>query len=98
MRINWTPAARLTYFSVLEYLSKEWTAQEVENFIYKTEHAIAQIAENPYMFKASRKKIHVRKGLITAHNSLYYRIKPRKKEIELITFWDNRRDPLKSRY
>jgi plasmid stabilization system protein ParE len=98
MKISWTPTARLTYFKVLEYLSKDWTIKEVENFIYKTEHTIAQIAQDPYMFKASRKKINVRKGFITEHNSLYYRVKPIKKEIELITFWDNRRDPLKIRY
>jgi hypothetical protein len=45
------------------------------------------------MFQASRKKKNVRKGLITKHNTLYYRIKPRKKELELIIFWDNRKDP-----
>jgi hypothetical protein len=56
---------------------------------------LEQIKSNPEMFLASRKKKNVQKGLITKHNTLYYRIKPRKKEIELITFWDHRQDPKK---
>jgi hypothetical protein len=68
MKISWTPTARQTYFKVLDFLSEAWTRREVENFIYKTEHAIAQIAEHPYMFKASKKKKSVRKSFITEHN------------------------------
>lgn len=98
MKISWTPTARLTYFKLLEYLSNAWTLKEVENFIYKTENTIAQITDNPYMFKASKKIKNVRKGFITEYNSLYYRVKAQKNEIELITFWDNREDPLKIKY
>ena len=98
MKIRWTPTARMTYFKVLDFIYKQWTTNEVENFIYKSEHTISQITEHPYLFKASEKKKNVRKGFITEHNSLYYRVKPRKKEIELITFWDNRQDPSKLKY
>ena len=98
MKISWTPTARRTFFKVLEYLSKDWTIREIENFIDKTEQTIAQISANPYMFKSSKKKKSVRKGFITEYNSIYYRVKPRKKEIELITFWDNRQNPLKIRH
>jgi plasmid stabilization system protein ParE len=98
MKISWTPTARLTYFKVLEYISKEWTIKEVESFIDKTEQTIAQIAETPFMFKASRKMKNVRKGFVTEHNSLYYRVKPQKGEIELLTFWDNRQSPTKIKY
>ncbi|HEX2934322.1 MAG TPA: hypothetical protein VHO72_03120 [Bacteroidales bacterium] len=98
MKISWTPNARLTYFKILEYLSEKWTIKEVESFIYKTEQTIALIEENPYMFKASKKKKTVRKGYITELNSIYYRVKPKKKEIELITFWDNRQNPSKIKH
>jgi len=59
---------------------------------------LTQITENPEMFQASRKKANIRKALITGHNTLYYRIKPKNKEVELITFWDNRQDPQKLAY
>ena len=98
MIIKWTPTARNTYFNVLDYLSKEWSLREIENFVNETETVLDQIKEHPYMFKASRKKKNVRKGFVTKHNSLYYRVKPRKKEIELITFWDNRQNPARIKY
>ena len=98
MKISWTPTARKTYFEVLDHLDRNWTIKEVENFINEVEHLLEQIKSNPEMFQASRKKKNVRKGLITKHNTLYYRIKPKKRELELIIFWDNRKDPGKSTY
>ena len=98
MKISWTPTAKRTYFIILGHLAENWTTREVENFINEVESLLSQIADNPEMFQASRKKKHVRKGLITKHNTLYYRIRPRKKELELISFWDNRQDPEKLTY
>ncbi len=98
MKISWTPTARRTYFKVLDYLAENWTKREVAHFISEVESLLNQITNNPEMFQASRKKKSVRKALITKHNTLYYRIKPRKKELELITFWDNRQNPNKFTY
>lgn len=78
--------ARYTYFRVLEYLDEAWTIREIQNFVDRTEKTLSQIVKTPEMFEASRKKKNVRKGLITKHNTLYYRIKIRKQEIELIPF------------
>ena len=54
---------------------------------------LEQIKQNPEMFEESRKKKNVRKGFVTKHNTLYYRVRPRKKELQLLLFWDNRQDP-----
>ena len=98
MEISWTPTAKKTYFKVLDYLAEEWTKKEVENFVHKVESILEQIKSNPEMFEASRKKKNVRKGLINKQNTLYYRVKPRKNELELITFWYNRKDLKKLAY
>ena len=98
MKISWTPTARKTYFKVLDHLAEEWTKREVGIFINEVESLLEQIKSNPEMYQASRKKRNVRKALITEQTTLYYRIKPRKKELELITFWDNRQDPRKLAY
>ncbi len=98
MKISWTPGARLTYFKVLEYLDKTWTKKEIQNFVNRTEKVLGQIIKDPEMFEASPKKINVRKGLITKHNTLYYRINYQKDEIALIIFWDNRQNPDKLPY
>jgi len=93
MKIIWTPTARRTYFLTLEYLDETWTKREIQKFVDKVENVLNQIQDDPYMFEASKKKQNVRKGLITKKNILYYRIKPRKQVIELITFWDSRQNP-----
>ncbi|MCD4789235.1 MAG: type II toxin-antitoxin system RelE/ParE family toxin [Bacteroidales bacterium] len=98
MQIRWTPTARKTYFSVLDYLYEYWTVKEMHSFIEKVEHVLELIKENPNLFEVSRKKKNVRKCTITPHNKLIYRVKPRKKEIDLIMFWDNRRNTTKLKY
>jgi plasmid stabilization system protein ParE len=98
MKIKWTPTARLTYFKILDHLAEKWTIRELTNFADEVENVLRQIAVNPYMFEASRKSKNIRKGFVTKHNALYYRIKPGKKEIELITFWINAQSPQKLSY
>jgi plasmid stabilization system protein ParE len=98
MKISWTPTARKSYFYVLEYLEQSWTEKELYNFIIEVEKLLTQIAENPEMFQESSKKKNIRKGFITKHNALYYRVKPRKKELQLLVFWDNRQNPEKLDY
>jgi len=92
MKISWTPTARKTYFHVLDYLEKTWTDREIQNFINEVENLLDMIAKNPKMFEKSGKKKNIRKGFITKHNTLYYRVMPKKKELQLLLFWDNRQD------
>ena len=93
MDVFWTPKARNTYLKVLDHLEKAWTEKEIQNFINEVDSLIDQIKQNPEMFEESRKKKNVRKGFVTKHNTLYYRVRPRKKELQLLLFWDNRQDP-----
>ena len=51
------------------------------------------IRHNPEMDEESKKKRSIRKILITKQNTLYYRVKSHKKELEILVFWDNRQDP-----
>ncbi len=98
MDIFWTPKARHTYFKVLDHLEKAWTEREIQNFINEVDNLLEQIKQNPEIFEESRKKRNVRKGFVTKHNTLYYRVRPRKKELQLLLFWDNRQDPDKLVY
>ena len=95
MKISWTPEARFSYFSILDYLQDKWGKKEIQNFVDITESVIRQLQKNPAMFKRSKKKnIHI--GLISKHTSLFYRVTPN--EIQLLTFWDNRRNPSQLKY
>ncbi len=98
MKIKWTTRAKTDFSKVLEYLNENWGIREVENFINQTDIVLKGIAKNPQMFVESTKKNSVYKGFITKHNSLFYRVKPQKKEILLLTFWDNRQNQKKRKY
>jgi plasmid stabilization system protein ParE len=98
MKITWSSRALKTYFKVADYLEKEWGNDVVVDFTDKVERVINNIKEQPNMFASSKHYKHVRKGFITEHNTIFYRVKPRKKEIELLVFWDNRQDDKKSKY
>jgi plasmid stabilization system protein ParE len=87
-----------SYFKVADYLQEEWGNAVVDNFAKEVERVVLGIKNAPNMFEVSLKYKNVRKGFITEHNTLYYRIKPRKKEIELLVFWDNRQDNRKRPY
>ena len=98
MTITWTKRALNSYFKVADYLQEKWGETVVRNFVADVDKVISQIEETPNMFEVSKKYKNVRKGYITEHNTLYYRIKPRKKKVELLIFWDNRRDDKKRPY
>jgi plasmid stabilization system protein ParE len=98
VNIIWTQRALKAYFKVSDYLQKEWGNTIVVNFADEVDRLIKEIKETPNMFEESKTYKNVRKELVTKHNTLFYRIKPRKKEIELLIFWNNRRDDKKSPY
>jgi len=96
MKVTWTQRALKSYFKVADYLNEEWGDKVLQNFETKVQTIIEQIEEMPNIFEESKKFKNIRKGFITKHNTLYYRFKPRKEEIELLIFWDNRQDDKKN--
>ena len=93
MRIRWSLTARSTYFNILDYLTENWTFNEIERFIENVDSIIIHIATFPEIFPISNKGKGIRKGFITKDISLYYKLDARRKEIVLLAFWDNRRNP-----
>lgn len=93
MEIVWSNQAQKDYYKVLAYLHENWGLNEVRSFVDKTEEVLGVIKNHPKTFVESPRKSNVRKGFVTKHNSLFYKVKPYKKEIILLTFWDNRQNP-----
>jgi plasmid stabilization system protein ParE len=92
MTIVWTQKALKSYFVILDYLQNEWGNKVLQEFIVNIEHCLMQIKEYPKMHVSSEHYKSVRKAVVTKHNLLFYKIKPQKKEIELLIFWDTRQD------
>jgi hypothetical protein len=64
--------------------------KELKSFITRTEKVIEHISANPLIYPYS-KTSDTYKSVVVEQVSLFYRIK--QNEIELLTFWDNRRNP-----
>lgn len=95
LKIEWSNEAEQTYLDILSYLENKWSRKEVLAFIKRTEILIDAIAAQPYSFEAARSK-NIRKAVIGKQNSLIYQITDT--HIYLLTFWDNRQNPAKSKY
>jgi len=95
MKIRWTPAAKHSYMNILSYLEESWSEREILKFIDDVDKLIRLISTNPEMFQESKIKKNIRKGYISKYNTLYYRYRPGRQELELLNFWDNRQDPQK---
>ena len=95
--IIWSPRAVKTYDAVIEYLLKEWTEREVRNFVLKVDQKLNLLQAQPRIGVRGRKP-NYHKTLVHKKVSLIYHYKPLKKEIELVTFWNNLQNPKRLRY
>lgn len=98
MRVNWTPEAVDTFKQIIENLNVYWTQKEINIFIEQTELIIRYIQQNPYLYKSTSKNKQVRKGFVNRLVSMFYKVNFDNKEIEIITFWNNRQDPKKNKF
>lgn len=93
-KIIWSPRAEKSYNRISDYILEKWSKKEVKKFNDIASSTILKIVKNPEMFVASKKQKKIRKGFVTKHTSLIYKIKSNK-IIELVYFWDNRQNPKK---
>jgi len=89
--IKWTKKAEKSFEQLVNYLEKNWSEKSAGKFVQITDKKLRLIAENPDIFPDLENKKGIKKGIITKQTSLYYRVY--KKAIQLITFWDNRKNP-----
>jgi plasmid stabilization system protein ParE len=88
--VEWSPKAEADYYSVIDYLLKNWSVNEAQNFIdqvYGMEHILRQ--GNVDFKKVGYRNIRI--ATLSKHNSVLYNILSPKR-IKIITIWDNRRN------
>lgn len=97
-KIIWSAEARHTYLAIIEYLQAEWSEREIINFVDRVHNKLTLLAEQPAIGSIHKKKYKIHKTLIHKKTSLIYHIRPLKKEIVLLSFWDNRQDPARLKH
>jgi len=78
---------------LLAYLGTEWSLKVKNEFIEKLDRCVLQISKHPDSCPESEEFPGLYKCVLTNQTTLYYRIQ--EKEIQVITFFDNRQDPKK---
>lgn len=89
--IKWSPATKDEFADLLNYVETSFGLDAALKLLDTTEKVLDGIAEHPMMFPASQKAPSIRKAIISKQTSLFYRIAAN--EIQLLHFWDNRRNP-----
>jgi plasmid stabilization system protein ParE len=95
LEIVWTPRAEKGFESTIAYLEENWTQREVEKFVQSSFQFFDLLAHRPEILERSPKQKNVFRGPMDGHNILTYRLKPRKKQIELLNIRSSKRKPLK---
>ena len=93
--IEWSPTAKQTFLEIVEHIEQNWTKKESVSFIEKTERVLRTIGQFPRSFPYSIEG-DVYKCVIAPQTSLFYRY--RNDKVELLFFWDNRKDPSRLRF
>jgi len=90
-KILWTDFALIELKETFKYLEENWTKKELRNLAFKLEESLRFLSQNPYLFQASDIKKDIRRVVVLAHNTLYYRIV--KDHVEIVSFFSNRQNP-----
>ncbi len=93
MKIEWSFRARLNYFTLLDYMESEFGEVVLWRWVDDVESAIELIRTNPQLYPFARPRSRARRAVVHEFLTIYYREK--KDSVELISLWDNRRNPRK---
>lgn len=94
-KIIWTNEAESDYSDNIDYLLKEWTIIEAEEFINKAEELLYHLETGKIKCKTSKFK-GVRECVVCKQITLFYRLNENN-NIELLKFWNNHKDKKKLR-
>lgn len=94
-KVVFSKRARSKLEKHLVYLESEWSLKVKNEFIEKLDRCVFQISRHPESCPVSGEFPGLYKCVVTKQTTFYYRIK--EKEIQVITFFDNRQDPERHR-
>ena len=98
VQIEWSEKAEDTFDSIIAYLEKDFTQREVTNFVNRVYEKLELLQSFPKIGVPNTRKKNTYRTLVHKKITLVYHYKPIKKEIVLITFWNNLQNPARLKY
>ncbi|MDO1501886.1 hypothetical protein Q2T40_17265 [Winogradskyella maritima] len=92
MTVIWTPTAEITFAEELAIISNQWTIIELTNFIDLVDDFVRKLESGVIEGKISA-KTNIYSFVISKQTTLYFDVHTDTKIIQLLLFWNNKRDP-----
>ena len=91
--VLWTDHALSELSETVSYLRENFSAKEIHRLGKNIETILSFVSLHPRAFPASEQQPSVRRAVVARFNTLYYRIDEDKKQIEILSFFPNRKEP-----
>ena len=92
MIVYWSEKAEWTFNEEVDFIFRKWGNEEVEKFILLVEDFI-EILESGMLIGRVSNVIDARFSVISKQTTLVYRVDKTNNRIELLMFWNNKRNP-----
>jgi plasmid stabilization system protein ParE len=90
-KVIWLEEALLAFEKVKENLLVSFGEKAVAHCIRSIERKITSIRSNPKLYPSTNRRKNIRKAVLHKRLVLFYKYKPRLKEIHILSLWDTRR-------
>ena len=90
--VNWTKESETTFNENIEYLSKSWDLQSINNFLDRVDEVVENIKSNPKLYPIYIKSDKVHKCVVNRHITVYYKIVDTS-NVDPITFRNTHKNP-----
>lgn len=97
MIIIWSRKAGETFQKNIDYLLENSPEVESGKFIARVFEYLDSLSKAPFIARKTYKTKHTYIGVIIPHISVVYRMKPRKRTLEIVAFIDNRQSLKKNK-
>jgi plasmid stabilization system protein ParE len=97
MKVYLSELAERKLLKLSEYLLQEWDLKTHDRFLSKLNEKVKQISNQPESCPKSLEFNNLYKCVVTKQTTLFYKIKAKEREIEIITIFDTRQHPVRLR-
>ncbi len=88
-KVVWVPLAVETYMEEIDFIFLKLNQKEVDDFVILVDENLKRLSINPLIGQIHK---NVYKIVISKQTSLFYRIIEKDKKVELVYFWNNKKD------
>ena len=91
--ILWSKESKFQFDRIVLYLRDKWTEKEVKKFASQIKNFERIVVKFPEIYAESKKKVGLRRAVLSKHNSVIYKVDWGKSLIRVYTIFDNRQHP-----